>query len=79
MNLLDRICQDPVPYALVIVLFLMLSLIIGIAVAQDVPLGTFSCKDGLCVISEREVEVIARALEWLQSRVLELQAKPGRT
>lgn len=82
MTLLDRIAHDPVAYAFRLIVWglIFLALVYALYVkADDIKLGTFQCKDGICVIDEDSVKRIAAALQWLQSRVIELQGKTGCT
>ena len=80
MSLLHRIAQDPVPYAFRLIVWCVLLFLLAATVyADDIKLGTFACKDGICVIDEDSVKRIAAALQWLQERVIELQTKTGCT
>ena len=57
----------------------LLMLVLSIAYAQTQPLANFACKDGWCYAKEEEVKRLIRIIEWMDSKIEELQSKTGCT
>lgn len=58
---------------------LLFVLLVAIVHAQDVQIAGFACKEGWCLVSEKEVEQIIKVFNWLQQEVLRLKASTGCT
>lgn len=58
---------------------LLVALLCAVAYAQDVKVAEFACKDGWCVVAEKQAEAIIHAFNWLQQEVLRLRATTGCT
>lgn len=61
----------------------LLAGVLVIALASNVhgqaQIASFTCKDGWCVITEREAERVVEVFGWLQNEVLRLKAQTGCT
>ena len=77
MNLLDRISQDPVFYALRLLALFALLAFVGFAFAQTE--FQVVCSEGICQMRESDLEKLQAIINALVERIYELQGKSGCT
>jgi hypothetical protein len=75
MNLLDRISQDPVFYALRLLALFALLAFVGFAFAQTE--FQVVCSEGICQMRESDLEKLQAIINALVERIYELQGKSG--
>jgi hypothetical protein len=73
MNLLDRISQDPVFYAIRLLALFALLAFVGFAFAQTE--FQVVCSEGICQMRESDLEKLQAIINAMYEKILELQAK----
>jgi hypothetical protein len=78
MNLLERIANDPVLYAIrILALGILLLFLAGIAWGQTE--FAVQCKDGICSMKESDLDKLQFIINALVEKITELKGKTGCT
>jgi hypothetical protein len=77
MNLIERIGNAPVFYAIRILVLLVLLAVVGLALGQTE--FVVACKDGICQMKESDLEKLQYIINALVERIQDLQGKSGCT
>lgn len=78
MSLFDRIINDPVPYAIRVIIFVLLFILV-VLVAYGQTQFQVACKDGWCAMRETDLERLQAIINAMVERIQELQAKTNCT
>lgn len=76
MRLLDRIAQDPVFYAVRLLVFGSLLFLVVVAVYAQTEFQV-TCENGWCKMKEADMDKLQTIIEMMANKIMELKATTG--